>query len=233
MALRTALLLILILPSVSRADETWLLRQSGSVAQPAHQGTERTTGEIELRIGAAWPGEGHGTDFGLGGRLAVYPWHGSVTRRVAIQVSGEWAELSRTQGTLAGLPGRTQTSIQWSTFGPLLGFDIVRFRRIVLDGRVGGEFDVMRTIFRLEGDDAETICIPTCTTSGDGFVDVCKLVAFSDQCHSRTRFGGVVALGVRGWPQSAKPWFVGMDYSANSAGRRRFVATIGLGPRRQ
>ena len=133
-----------------------------------------------------------------------------------------------------GLPGRTQTSTQWYTFGPLLGFDVVRARRIVVDARVGGEFDVMRTTFGLEGDDTETMCVPTCiTTGGDGFVDVCKLVAFSDQCHSRTRFAGVVALGVRGWPQAAKPWFVGVDYSANSVGRRRFVATIGLGPRRQ
>ena len=191
------------------------------VPPPPEDQPRRIDLEVVLRVGPTWFGDHYNVTGSVGGRYGFYPWTGAVAGRLAIHVHGDYAQLSRAEGTIAGLEGLTRTTLNWFTVAPMLGFDILRTSRVVLDVRAGGALDVMIARFALEGDDDDD-------DSPDGFVGVCDLRAFTDRCDSETRFTGAAAVGVRFWPRASGALVLGAEYSANFLERRQIVGTIGF-----
>ena len=220
-------LFVLVLSISSRAHGTDLTQTPAPPPSPADErdrdSYRRVGFEVDLRVGAAALDEPDAdVKASVGGRVAVYPFNGTIARRIGFHVHGDYAELSRIEGFLPGLPGATRTTRHWFTVAPLVGFDLVLTPRFILDVRGGGAFDGTLTRFELEGDDSED------DESPDDFVDVCDLRAFEQYCHSRTRFTAVVAVGARFFPASNGHWSLGADFSANGVGRRQIVGTVGI-----
>lgn len=223
--IRTSVVLagVLVVPAGYGAIPAWA---QGEVRAAAELPTvPPPSGELELRIGSVELGGGDARKPVVGLRGAFYPWRGSVTRRLAVHVFGDYAELSRTEGTLPELATGAEASTRWFTVGSALGLDVVRTRRFAMDARVGGAVDGVTASFALEGDDYDE-------GSPDGYVDVCNLRAFEDRCQTETRLAGVLALGARFWPRASGRWFIGADYSYLTTGRHQIAASIGLGSAR-
>jgi hypothetical protein len=175
--------------------------------------------EMDGRVGSVWLDGRDGAEVGVGGRLSLYPWRGTTSRRIGIHVIGDYSQLDRFEDFEPGLTGRTETSTHWFTAGSALGFDVVRTPRFAVDVRAGGAAAGTLTRFALErrADSRE-----------DEFEDACDLVAFHDRCRHDVDFTGVIGLGARVWRTPGGRLFFGVDYAWHTRGHQQVVGTIGV-----
>jgi hypothetical protein len=177
-------------------------------------------GEADLRIGGIWPTEAEQSLPSFGGRLALWPWltPGGDTRRINIQVIGDFRRLDRIEQYDVDAGGPTVTKRNLFLLGPAVGVDLLRSSHLQVDARAGGSLVAESRSFGYD--------IP----GGDftGVNNLCAFEFFRDRCGIDWGFAGVLGLGVRVVPIADGRLYFGVDYGWLTRNQHQMAGTVGI-----